>query len=202
MSRLPLATTLALCIPVTLSACQQHDASPTVASIDEQTFHASGYPLMLHYDASLTSLDGQASSYFDNGDWQLADGTAGERLTMLQLPESDDVTTALWRLGASRDPAAVEGCLTLPANAQPMASKTEIAGQTFTGFTLDDAGMSHFQNVEGYRAVVDGACYAIDLIVQGTNGEVYDPPREAPFSREDAMNRLRSINDGVSFTHA
>lgn len=200
MSRLPFAAALALCIPTALSACQQHDASSTATGTDEQNFHASSYPLTLHYEASLIALDGQASSYFDNGDWQLADDTPGERLITLQLPESDDVTTALWRLGASRDPAAVERCLTLPANAQPMASKAEIAGQTFTGFTLGDAGMSHFQNVEGYRAVMDGACYAIDLIVQGTNGEVYDPPREAPFSQEDAMNRLRSITDGVSFT--
>jgi len=42
-------------------------------------------------------------------------------------------------------------------------------------FTIDDAGMSHFQYVTGYRAVIDDTCYAIDLVINETRGEVYDP---------------------------
>ncbi|WP_110655037.1 hypothetical protein [Salinicola halimionae] len=199
MSKLSMTTALALSTLATLSGCQQRDASPVDTSAHRDTFHAADHPLSVKYDASLVRVDGKLSSYFDDGGWQLADDAPGERLILLKLPESDEITTALWRLGASKDAAAVDHCLNLPANAQAMSSKVTIAGEAFTGFTLGDAGMSHFQNAEGYRAVVDGSCYAIDLIVQGTSGEVYDPPRQPPFSREDAMDRLHSVNDGVSF---
>lgn len=199
MLKLLPTTALALCTITALSGCQQRDTPTANTSSESRTFHAAEYPLSVKYDTELTRVEDEASSYFDNGDWQLEDDAPGERLILLKLPESDDITTALWRLGASDDATAVDHCLALPANTQAMSSKTTIAGKAFSGFTLGDAGMSHFQNAEGYRAVVDGRCYAIDLIVQGTNGEVYDPPRKAPFSQEDAMSRLRSINDGVSF---
>ncbi|NRB57649.1 MAG: hypothetical protein HRU39_16970 [Salinicola sp.] len=200
MPRLSFTLALALCVGVTLSACQQRDAANQDSDASKETFHAANYPLEVQYDASLTRVDGEVSSYFDDGGWQLSDDTPGDRLILLELPESDDVATALWRLGASRDTEAVDHCLTLPANAQAMPTKTTLAGEAFTGFTLGDAGMSHFQNAEGYRAVVDDTCYAIDLIVQGTRGEVYDPPRQPPFSSDEAMKRLRSISDGLSFT--
>jgi len=199
MSKISMTSALALSTLAALSGCQQRDSSPVDASAHRTTFHAADHPLSVKYEASLTRVDGELSSYFDNGGWQLADAAPGERLILLKLLESDEVTTALWRLGASHDATAIDHCLNLPANAQAMSSTVTIAGEAFTGFTLGDAGMSHFQNAEGYRAVVDGSCYAIDLIVQGTNGEVYDPPRQAPFSPEDAMSRLRSVNDGVSF---
>lgn len=199
MLKLLPTTALALLTVTALSACQQHDSPTRDDDVSTQTFHAADYPLSVTYDAELTHVDGEASSYFDNGGWQLEDDAPGDRLILLKLPESDEITTALWRLGASDDASAVDHCLTVPANAQAMSSKTTIGGKAFSGFTLGDAGMSHFQNAEGYRAMIDGRCYAIDLIVQGTNGEVYDPPRKAPFSVDDAMSRLRSINEGISF---
>ncbi|MDH4572736.1 hypothetical protein [Salinicola acroporae] len=194
-----LALTLTLCAGVALSACQQRDASNQDTDAAKETFQAANYPLEVRYDASLIRVDGEVSSYFDNGGWQLSDDAPGDRLILLELPESDDEETALWRLGASRDEEAVANCLRLPANAQATPSKTTLAGEAFSGFTLGDAGMSHFQNVEGYRAVVNDTCYAIDLIVQGTDGEVYDPPRQPPFSSDEAMERLRTISDGLSF---
>jgi len=199
MFRTLLMAAIALSVVTVLNGCQQKDAPNANTSTHTKTFHSANYPLGVKYDTELARVDGEASSYFDNGSWQLEDDAPGERLILLKLPESDDITTALWRLGASDDATAVDQCLTLPANAQAMSSKTTIARKAFSGFTLGDAAMSHFQNAEGYRAVVDGRCYAIDLIVQGINGDVYDPPRKAPFSREDAIERLRSINDGVSF---
>lgn len=200
MPRLSLTLALTLCAGVTLSACQQRDDSNQDADAAKETFRAASYPLEVRYDASLTRVDGEVSGYFDNGGWQLSSDAPGDRLLLLELPESDDVATALWRLGASRDAKAVANCLSLPANAQAMPSKTTLAGEAFTGFTLGDAGMSHFQNAEGYRAVVNDTCYAIDLIVEGTNGKVYDPPRQPPFSSDEAMERLRAISDGLSFT--
>ncbi|MGM8850386.1 hypothetical protein ACS8E6_07755 [Salinicola halophyticus] len=198
MFKLSMTSALALSTLAVLSGCQQRDASSSEPTDSVKTFHAANHPLSVKYDASLQRIDREASGYFDNGGWQLADDAPGERLILLALPESDETTIALWRLGASHDATAIDHCLTPPANAQAMSSIVTIGGEAFTGFTLGDAGMSHFQNIEGYRAVIDDTCYAIDMIVQGVNGEVYDPPRQPPFSREEAMIRLRSINDGIS----
>ncbi|MDW5377157.1 hypothetical protein R6258_09550 [Halomonas sp. HP20-15] len=195
-------TILALLTSLSLAACGysgitvSHDNDRG----DERTFTPADYALALSYDASLRQADDSSAGYFDNGSWRIAGGAPGERLITLSLADSNEITTGLWRLGASRNPKAVESCLTSPANAQTMPSTISIDGQPFHGFTLGDAGMSHFQRIEGYRAVVDGTCYAIDLIVQGTRGEVYDPPREAPYSQGEAIDRLRAITDGVAFS--
>ncbi|GAB2779015.1 hypothetical protein GCM10027040_01220 [Halomonas shantousis] len=187
---------------ISLAACGQWDATRRhgPGAGNTTTFAPADYRIELHYDDSLQQIKTPRSGYFANGGWQLDGNSPGDRLLTLSLPGSDEITRALWRLGASRDPMAVKHCLTPPDHARAMSHDTTIGGQPFHGFTLEDAGMNHFQHVEGYRAIVDGACYAIDLIVQGTNGEVYDPPREAPFSPDEAMRRLRTINDAVSFS--
>lgn len=183
----------------TLSACQSRHAASTSGNDATLTFSPTDYPLVLDYDAALPRVDGDASGYFDNGGWQVADGAPGEHLLLLKLPKSDEITTGLWRLGASRNANAVTACLSLPDNAQTLPETTTIGGRPVQGFTTGDAGMSHFQTIQGYRAVIDDTCYAIDLIVEGTNGEVYDPPREPPFARDDAMQRLQQINDGLTW---
>ncbi|WP_110650989.1 hypothetical protein [Salinicola peritrichatus] len=201
MPRTRFKIVLTLCCAGFVTACQQQgDTSRQTTESDMATYRATDYPVTLEYDRSLERIDGDPSGYFENGSWQIADDTPGKRLITLSLPESNDLATGLWRLGASRDPAAVGACLTPPPNARAMPSKTTIGGNPFDGFTLGDAGMNHFQSIEGYRAVIDETCYAIDLIVQGTNGEVYDPPRKAPFSRGEALKQLEIINDGVSFS--
>lgn len=182
-----------------LSACQSKPAASVADDDATLRFAPTNYPLVLDYDAVLPRVDGEASGYFDNGSWQVAGDAPGERLLLLELPESNEITTGLWRLGASRNANAVAACLSRPDNAQTMPDTTMIGGRPFQGFTIGDAGMSHFQTIQGYRAVIDDTCYAIDLIVEGTNGDVYDPPRDAPFAREDAMQRLKRINDGLSW---
>ncbi|MHB0775969.1 hypothetical protein [Halomonas sp. WWR20] len=195
---------LAILPLASLTACGQPDIAnshaTTTTANDKTTFAPADYPIELHYDDALQQVNDPSSGYFDNGHWQVDDDAPGDRLITLSLPDSDEITGGLWRLGASRNSAAVNHCLTPPDNAQTMSSDTTIGGQPFHGFILGDAGMNHFQHVEGYRAIVDGTCYAIDLIVQGTHGDVYDPPRQAPFSQDDAMRMLRAINDGISFS--
>lgn len=190
---------LAVCVMTALSACQSKHAPSKDGDDAKATFSSTQYPLTLDYDSALTRENGDASGYFDNGSWQVAGDAPGERLLLLELPESDEITTGLWRLGASQDPGAVADCLVLPDNARAMPDKTTLGGRTFQGFTTNDAGMSHFQTIQGYRSVIDDTCYAIDLIVEGTNGDVYDPPRTAPFSRDDAMQRLQQINNGLTW---
>jgi hypothetical protein len=47
--------------------------------------------------------------------------------------------------------------------------------------------------VHAFRAVHDGACYAIDLLVFGVNPEVYDPPATPPFSDARAFDAMRAV---------
>ncbi|SOC57675.1 hypothetical protein SAMN05421509_11079 [Chromohalobacter canadensis] len=184
---------------ISLAACtpEPRETPPTPASEETTDFSLAPYPVRLRADASLERITAPQSGYFDTGSWQIADDAPGERLITLALPGSNDITAAHWRLGTSQDAQAVSNCLKLPPNGHSQPT-VRIDDQDFQAFTLDDAGMSHFQQVAGYRAVIDDTCYAIDLIVNGTRGEVYDPPREPPFSSDHAMQRLREINDGLS----
>lgn len=78
--------------------------------------------------------------------------------------------------------------------------KTTINGTTFTAFHAADAGMNHYLKVHSLRTVHGGYCYAIDLLVTGTNPEVYDPPRKPPFSQEAAFKQLEKALQGFRFT--
>ncbi|WP_280540341.1 hypothetical protein [Chromohalobacter sp. 11-W] len=201
MTRIFIATAIMAVLggTISLAACTTGPRETPSPPANEETtnFTLAPYPVKLHADASLERITVPQAGYFDTGSWQIADDTPGERLLTLALPGSNDITAARWRLGASHDANAISNCLTPPPNAHSR-STASIDGHDFQTFTLDDAGMSHFQQITGYRAVIDDTCYAIDLIVNGTRGEVYDPPREPPFSSDHAMQRLREINDGLS----
>lgn len=193
-------TAMTVVTGIGLVACQSNGPTGNSPNTDDHaTFASTDHDVEVHYATALKSADDPVPGYFDNGGWKTDANAPGQRLLVLALPDSDEIATGLWRLGASRDATAVNECLMPPDNARSIPGETSIGGHAFVGFTLGDAGMSHFQRVEGYRAVVGGTCYAIDLIVQGTNGAVYDPPKKAPFSQDDAMKRLRAINDGVTF---
>jgi hypothetical protein len=68
-----------------------------------------------------------------------------------------------------------------------------IGGRPFTHFHLQDAGMSHYLKVEAYRSLYQGRCDAIDLVIQGTDPQVYSPPRQLPFSEKKAMDELHRL---------
>ncbi|ROP80197.1 hypothetical protein EDF74_1266 [Stenotrophomonas rhizophila] len=132
--------------------------------------------------------------YLASPSWKLfaSPDSMGTPLVALVLEGSDRVTAGELRIGRSEDAAAVNACLELPAEATgPTAATTvDIGGVPFTHFTVGDAAMSHYVNAESYRAVRDGSCYAIDLVVAGTRPEVYDPPKVPPFTQADAASRL------------
>lgn len=132
--------------------------------------------------------------YLASPTWKLfaSPDSVGTPLVALVLEGSDRVTAGELRIGRSEDAAAVDACLELPAEATgPVAATTvDIGGVPFTHFTVGDAAMSHYVNAESYRAVRDGSCYAIDLVVAGIRPEVYDPPKVPPFTQADAASRL------------
>jgi hypothetical protein len=139
--------------------------------------------------------------YLASPTWKLfaSPDSVGRPLVALVLEGSDRVTAGELRIGRSEDAAAVNACLELPAEATGPAAATtvDIGGVPFTHFTVGDAAMSHYVNAESYRAVRDGSCYAIDLVVAGTRPEVYDPPKVPPFTQADAASRLAEALKGV-----
>lgn len=138
-------------------------------------------------------------SYLTLDGWKLFDasGSTGSPLAALVLDGSNEVTAAELRVGRSDDAGAVADCLTPPAEATGPADTVDIGGVSFTHFPVGDAAMSHYVSADSYRAVQHGRCYAIDLVVAGTRPEVYDPPREPPFSNELAKQKLRDALSSI-----
>ena len=138
-------------------------------------------------------------SYLALDSWKLFAGlgSTGTPLAALVLEGSNEVTAAELRLGRSDDAVAVQQCLDLPPEATSAADTVQIDGVPFTHFSAGDAAMSHYVSAESYRAVQHGRCYAIDLVVAGTRPEVYDPPRQPPFSNEEAKQKLATALEAV-----
>lgn len=138
-------------------------------------------------------------SYLALDDWKLFDasGSKGSPLAALVLDGSNEVTAAELRLGRSDDAGAVADCLTPPAEATGPVDTVDVGGVSFTHFPVGDAAMSHYVSADSYRAVQQGRCYAIDLVVAGTRLDVYDPPRTPPFSNEDARKKLAGALNAV-----
>ncbi|HET8701746.1 MAG TPA: copper resistance protein NlpE, partial [Nitrococcus sp.] len=76
---------------------------------------------------------------------------------------------------------------------------TVISGVTFTTFEAGDAAMSHYLTTRSYRAVHQATCYAIDVLVFGTNPQVYDPPATPPFTKAQAFARLLPVARNLQF---
>ncbi|GAA5131469.1 hypothetical protein [Alloalcanivorax gelatiniphagus] len=150
----------------------------------------------------VTRVDGPAKGYFEEGGWRVGVGPdqPGHALLVLRLKDSNEIRAGELRLGASRDPEVLAGCTEPDPWARPdSVGEASLDGVAFTTFQGGDAAMNHSRRVHAWRALHDGACYAIDLVVQGSNGQVYDPPREAPFSETRAFNDLSALLEGVHF---
>lgn len=124
-------------------------------------------------------------------------------MVALAIPGSNRVTAAEIRIGASRAPDQVRHCAEPPSSVHPgSVGDAMIDGIHFTRFDAGDAAMSHYLDVHSYRTVHAGTCYAIDLVVFGTNPAVYSPPATPPFTREQAFARMRQVLQGFRFTTA
>jgi len=129
-------------------------------------------------------------------------GQAGTPLAALRLDGSNEITAAELRIGRSDDPQVVTACTEPPSEAQGTPEPVELDGVTFLHYHAEDAAMSHYLQVDGYRGLRQGQCVAIDLIVSGTRPEVYDPPRQAPFAVADAQARLREALSQIRWASA
>lgn len=170
-------------------------------SASERSFHSARYGFTLHYAPQLRMTRSFRRNDLGNGRWKAyaGPGSAGDPVVALVLPGSNHVTAAELRIGASRDPAAVRSCTQPPGAAQGTPSRRTVDGVPFTYFRAADAAMSHYLETRSYRAVHDGACIAIDLLVTGTRPEVYDPPATPPFTQARAFERLQRALRGFRF---
>lgn len=145
------------------------------------------------------------SGYLANGAWKsfASPDSRGQPVLALTVPGSNDITDAEIRIGTSRDAKEVHDCTAPPAAVRPGSIATrKIHGTTFATFEAADAAMSHHLEVHAYRTVRGGACYAIDLLVFGTNPAVYDPPATPPFSDTHAFAAMRNVLQSLEFVDA
>lgn len=144
-----------------------------------------------------------SKSYLQSGTWKTYAGpdSRGTPVLALTVPGSNSITDAELRIGVSKAPTEVATCTTPPDSVRAgSVAKTTINDIAFTRFEAADAAMSHYLDVHSYRVVHNHACYAIDLLVYGTNPEVYDPPATPPFTRQQAFAQLQQALQGFRFT--
>ena len=90
------------------------------------------------------------------------------------------------RIGVSTDAQAVASCTVVPASGVSHRSRYGRPRQArdFAHFQAGDAAMSHYMQVQGYRTVHDGRCYAIDLWIEGTPAGSLRPASDATLQQE------------------
>lgn len=189
---------------------QAHDATPHPADAAQTgvgaptappptMFAEPGAGLRIAPVAGMQVQQDFSRDYLASSTWKLfADPSSkGTPLVALVLDGSNKLTAAELRIGTSNDPTELEKCIEPPAEATGPASAANVGGQPFTHFSVGDAAMSHYVSAESYRAVREGKCYAIDLVIAGTRPEVYDPPRTPPFSNEEARKQLTTALEAV-----
>lgn len=208
------------CLPLMLAACERPpaQAQETAAAKTPQAAPSEPAPASDAASAPLFSdpalgieiapvedmslhRDFGGNYFMDPGEWKAfaAPDSHGTPVAALVVDGSNDITTAELRIGVSDDPQEVAHCRDLPEQADPSdkPQEVQVSGVPFLRFRAGDAGMSHHINVESYRAVHESRCYAIDLMVFGTSPDVFDPPRQAPFSDDDAQQHLRQALSAI-----
>lgn len=177
-------------LPWLLAGCA---ASAPVAVVPEFVDPVTGF----HLEVPATfEPAGKVGSYFLTDNWRAdrREQEPGRTVAAWQLKDSNAVLMALLRYGYSADANSVAHCLE-PATGvenQP-TSQVQLGGLPFTRYRFSDAGMNHFMEVEAWRSHHEGRCLAIDLVVQGTNPLVYEPPRSLPFTRAEAEKQLHEL---------
>jgi hypothetical protein len=177
--------------PATAASAPLAAAGPTYS--DSQQGFAITVPagMQLHHDFR--------RSYLGDASWKAFAGPDdhGTPAVALVLDGSNRITAAELRIGIGTDSDALAHCRDVPASgAAPASDTTTLAGAPAIHFHAADAAMSHYLDVDSYRAVHAGRCYAIDLLLTGTRPEVYDPPATPPFDREVARKRLQAALQG------
>lgn len=191
------ASSSATALSATAAASLPAAASTTLAATAKagwESFDSRQWGFRIDYPDTWRAGQSFGTSYFSTGTWKTyaASDSKGTPIVALTLPGSNKITTAQLRIGVSADAKAVAHCFDLPATAAGGGDHQMLNGVPFVHFRASDAGMSHYVNVESYRAVHADRCYAIDLWIAGTRPQVYSPPATPPFTQDQAEERLQS----------
>ncbi|EKF73521.1 hypothetical protein A11A3_13325 [Alcanivorax hongdengensis A-11-3] len=183
-----------------LTGCDKAARSSPQESSTGKVFDSEEYGVSLAYDTDQAHLTDPGNGYFGTAGWRLdRPDDKGQTLLTLRLTGSDEIRAGELHLGVSRAPQALAACTRPGDNVRPASiDSTSLANIAFTTFDGGDAAMNHYQHFRAWRAVHNGTCYAIDLVVQGSNPQVYDPPRQPPFSQDDAWQRLTALLQGLT----
>ncbi len=189
---------------LTVCACASHppptsEKTMTPASEGGVTYTDPQHQFVIAIPADMTLRHDFQRSYFDNAAWKAFanPNSQGTPAIALVLDGSNKITSAELRIGTSTHDKAVAQCLDIPNNAVPSnANSVNLAGTPFIHFHAGDAAMSHYINIDGYRTVHAGRCYAIDLMISGTRPEVFDPPATPPFQVATARQKLHDALRG------
>lgn len=182
---------------VILAACG-HSASE---SQDALKYRNSEYGVSVSYPYIVQSWQEFRSNFFLDDRWNpdAPQGVQGKGLLTLQLPNSNKLMTGKLRLGASADVNTSNHC-TLPSGGNTSRTSTvKMDGVKFKKREIRDAAMNHFMIRRAYRGVKNQYCYAMDLVVQGTNPGVYPGHPKPPMSREQTMSQLQALLQGIKF---
>jgi hypothetical protein len=190
---------------VLATSCARHEdasdaAQPASAAATEVVDPAHGFVIAVPRNMHVRHDFGRA--YLADAVWKAfaGDDDHGTPVLALVLDGSNAVTAAELRIGIGDGATARAHCLDVPASGVPARpSQVLLAGVPFTRFHAADAAMSHYLDVDAYRAIHAGRCYAIDLLLTGTRPEVYDPPATPPFGQAYARQRLRDALAGLRF---
>lgn len=193
-----------------LSGCDFHSlrssephSTAVISGPPPPRYQNAEYQIAVSYPKDGVSREQGERGYFDQGGWRTGAGedVPGELLLVLRLEDSNRIRAGELRLGVSDDAEALATCTEPAAWVRPDGvGEARLDGVAFTTFQGGDAAMHHYRKVHAYRARHQGRCYAIDLVVQGSNGQLYDPPRQAPFSESRAFSDLDALLGGVEFT--
>lgn len=177
-------------------------AKASSASAASHLFESNAWGFRIEVPSGWSLRQDFQPGHLANDAWKTfaAPDSQGTPVLSLTMPGSNRITDAEIRIGASHDPAEVQRCTAPPSSVRPGSVATQrINGIPFTTFEARDAAMSHHLDVHAWRAVHDGACYAIDLLVYGANPGVYDPPATPPFSDAHAFAAMRTVIQGFRF---
>lgn len=176
------------------------EAAPRASGVAIYTDGAYGYAMAV--PVGMTLRHAFSRGHMDDGAWKSfapADSHGISRLALV-LDGSNGITAAELRVGVGKDDDALTHCLDVPEGvAVPPSDKVVLDGVSFVHFRAADAAMSHYVNVDSYRTVHAGRCYAIDLRISGTRPEVYDPPATPPFDGAAARQALLAALGGLHF---
>lgn len=164
------------------------------------TFRSEEYGFAIAFPADFDVHPYFESSYMQQGLWKTyaRAGPPGQAVVALVLEGSVPASHAALRIGVSRNGKALATC-EQPSFGTSRASfhTTQLDSIDFVAFTAGGVGAGNFMTVRSYRAVHNGACYAIDLLLFGRSS--FTPGGKSSFTREGALERMDVALAGFRF---